>query len=35
VAWNETDRAKGQAWHNPSVSTFHTYGTPPFEPHAS
>ena len=31
VVWTEADRAKGQAWHNPTVATFHHYGTPPFE----
>ena len=32
VVWTEADRKKGQAWHNETVHTFHTYGTPPFEP---
>ncbi len=31
VIWTEQDRAKGQAWHNETVHTFHTYGTPPFQ----
>jgi len=31
VIWTQGDRAKGQAWHNETVHTFHTYGTPPFE----
>ncbi|HTW11459.1 MAG TPA: VOC family protein, partial [Solirubrobacteraceae bacterium] len=31
VIWTQADRAKGQAWHNPTVPTFHHYGTPPFE----
>jgi catechol 2,3-dioxygenase len=31
VVWTEADRAKGQAWHNATVKTFHTYGTPPVE----
>ena len=31
VVWTEADRAKGQAWHNETVHTFHTYGTPPVE----
>jgi catechol 2,3-dioxygenase len=31
VVWNQADRTKGQAWHNPTVETFHHYGTPPFE----
>lgn len=30
VVWTQADRAKGQAWHNETVHTFHTYGTPPF-----
>ncbi|HEX3804270.1 MAG TPA: VOC family protein [Solirubrobacteraceae bacterium] len=31
VVWTEADRKKGQAWHNETVHTFHTYGTPPVE----
>ena len=31
VVWTEADRKKGQAWHNQTVHTFHTYGTPPFD----
>jgi catechol 2,3-dioxygenase len=31
VIWTEADRKKGQAWHNETVHTFHTYGTPPVE----
>ena len=31
VIWTEEDRKKGQAWHNETVHTFHTYGTPPFD----
>jgi catechol 2,3-dioxygenase len=31
VVWTQADRAKGQAWHNQTVPTFHTYGTPPVE----
>jgi catechol 2,3-dioxygenase len=31
VVWTEADRRKGQAWHNPTVETFHTYGTPPVQ----
>jgi catechol 2,3-dioxygenase len=31
VVWTEADRKKGQAWHNATVATFHTYGTPPVE----
>ena len=29
VVWTEEERARGQAWGVPTVSTFHTYGTPP------
>lgn len=28
ITWTEEDRAKGQAWGNKTVPTFHTYGTP-------
>ncbi|WP_153733143.1 catechol 2,3-dioxygenase [Sporosarcina obsidiansis] len=28
ITWTEADRAKGQAWGNKTVPTFHTYGTP-------
>jgi catechol 2,3-dioxygenase len=28
VVWTEAERARGQAWGNQTVSTFHTYGTP-------
>ena len=31
VVWNEQERKKGQAWGLQTVSTFHTYGTPPVE----
>jgi catechol 2,3-dioxygenase len=31
VIWTEADRAKGQAWGLQTVSSFHTYGTPPVE----
>jgi catechol 2,3-dioxygenase len=31
VVWTEADRAKGQAWGMQTVSSFHTYGTPPVE----
>jgi catechol 2,3-dioxygenase len=31
VIWTEADRAKGQAWGLQTVSSFHTYGTPPLE----
>jgi catechol 2,3-dioxygenase len=31
VVWTQAERAKGQAWGVPTVSTFHTYGTPPVE----
>jgi catechol 2,3-dioxygenase len=29
VVWNREERMKGQAWGLQTVSTFHTYGTPP------
>ncbi|MCX6629216.1 MAG: catechol 2,3-dioxygenase [Candidatus Solibacter sp.] len=29
VVWTQADRAKGQAWGLQTVSSFHTYGTPP------
>jgi catechol 2,3-dioxygenase len=28
VVWTEAERARGQAWGNRTVETFHTYGTP-------
>lgn len=28
IVWNESDRAKGQAWTVPTVASVHTYGTP-------
>lgn len=28
ISWDEKERARGQAWGNATVSTFHTYGTP-------
>jgi len=31
VIWTQADRAKGQAWGMQTVSSFHTYGTPPVE----
>ncbi len=31
VIWTEADRAKGQAWGLQTVSSFHTYGTPPVD----
>ena len=31
VVWSEQERKKGQAWGLQTVSTFHTYGTPPVE----
>lgn len=31
VVWNRQERMKGQAWGLQTVSTFHTYGTPPVE----
>jgi catechol 2,3-dioxygenase len=29
--WSKEERMKGQAWGLQTVSTFHTYGTPPVE----
>ncbi|MFL2101590.1 VOC family protein [Desemzia sp. FAM 23989] len=31
ISWNEIERARGQAWGNPTVAAFHTYGTPVIE----
>ena len=31
VVWSEQERKKGQAWGLQTVSTFHTYGTPPVD----
>ena len=31
VIWNREERTRGQAWGLATVSTFHTYGTPPQE----
>lgn len=28
ITWTEEERKRGQAWGNPTVATFHTYGTP-------
>jgi catechol 2,3-dioxygenase len=28
VRWSEAERARGQAWGNKTIDTFHTYGTP-------
>jgi catechol 2,3-dioxygenase len=33
INWNEEERKKGQAWGLQTVSSFHTYGTPPLEGH--
>jgi catechol 2,3-dioxygenase len=32
ITWTEEERAKGQAWGNKTVPSFHTYGTPIVEP---
>lgn len=32
ITWTEEDRAKGQAWGNKTVPSFHTYGTPIVDP---
>jgi len=29
IVWSKEERSRGQAWGLPTVSTFHTYGTPP------
>lgn len=31
VVWTQADRAKGQAWGQPTIASFHTYGTPMVE----
>ncbi|GAA4705742.1 catechol 2,3-dioxygenase [Brevibacillus fulvus] len=31
ITWTQAERAKGQAWGNATVPTFHTYGTPAVE----
>lgn len=31
ITWTEAERARGQAWGNSTVSSFHTYGTPVVE----
>jgi catechol 2,3-dioxygenase len=31
IVWDESDRAKGQAWGLPTIPSFHTHGTPPTE----
>jgi catechol 2,3-dioxygenase len=31
VVWSREERMKGQAWGLPTVSSFHTYGTPPVD----
>jgi catechol 2,3-dioxygenase len=31
IIWSREERSKGQAWGLQTVSTFHTYGTPPIE----
>jgi catechol 2,3-dioxygenase len=28
IVWTQAERAKGQAWGQPTVASFHTYGTP-------
>lgn len=28
ITWTEAERKRGQAWGNPTVASFHTYGTP-------
>lgn len=29
ITWTEAERSKGQAWGLPTISSFHTHGTPP------
>jgi len=31
IVWNEEERKKGQAWGLQTISSFHTYGTPPVD----
>lgn len=31
IIWDETDRARGQAWGLPTIPSFHTHGTPPID----
>ena len=31
IRWTEAERARGQAWGVKTISTFHTYGTPPLD----
>lgn len=31
IVWTQAERARGQAWGTPTVTTFHTYGTPVVE----
>jgi catechol 2,3-dioxygenase len=31
IVWSEAERKLGQAWRNHTVTSFHTYGTPPIE----
>jgi catechol 2,3-dioxygenase len=31
IVWSQAERAKGQAWGLQTVSSFHTYGTPPVQ----
>ncbi len=31
ITWTETERKRGQAWGNPTVASFHRYGTPVVE----
>lgn len=31
IVWSQAERKKGQAWGLPTISTFHTHGTPPVE----
>ena len=31
IVWSEAERKKGQAWGLPTISSFHTHGTPPVD----
>jgi catechol 2,3-dioxygenase len=35
IVWSEEERKKGQAWGLQTAKSFHTYGTPPVEPHSA
>ncbi len=35
VVWTEAERKKGQAWGLKTIESFHTHGTPPFDPNST